>query len=59
MPWHTLIEHDGEPIQGRFPVLGRHRPFLADVAQSQIIQLDECIVVGNEPLLLVTLRKLI
>jgi oligopeptide/dipeptide ABC transporter ATP-binding protein len=38
---HALIEHDDEPIQRRLPVLNRHRPFLADVAQCQIIQLDQ------------------
>lgn len=44
---HALIEHDGEPVQGRFPVLNRHRPFLADVAQRQVIQLEQGLVIGK------------
>jgi len=41
---HAFIEQDGEPIQRRFPVLDRHRPLLADVAQCQIVQLDQRIL---------------
>ena len=29
---HPLTEQDSEAVQRRFPVLNRHRPFLADVA---------------------------
>ena len=38
---HSLIEHDGEPIQSGLPVLDWHRLFLADVAQCQKIRLDQ------------------
>ena len=42
---HTLIEHDGESIEGGFPVLNRHGPFFTDVTYGQIIQLDQRIVI--------------
>ena len=48
MLWYTFIEHGGEPIQGRFPVLNRHRPFLANVTQRQIIQLDQGFALGKK-----------
>jgi hypothetical protein len=54
---HTRIEQDGEPVQRCFPVLNRHRPFLADVAQRQIIQLINASSLGNEPRLLVMVRR--
>ena len=37
---HTLIEHDGESIEGGFPVLNRHGPFCTDANKLHAAHVD-------------------
>ena len=41
---HALVKLDSKLIQCGFPIPNRHRPFLADVIQGQIEQLEHFVV---------------
>lgn len=52
------LELDRKAVQGDLPVADRHRPFLADVALSQVEQFNNASSLGKDPRFLVILCRL-
>lgn len=49
---YAVRGHDDEAVQHCFPVPNLHCPFLAEVAQCQIVQLDQGLLMGKWPMAL-------
>ena len=54
---HALLELNKKAMQDGLPVPNRHAPFLTDVVQCQLEQLEHCSVGFNPPPALVILRR--
>jgi hypothetical protein len=41
---HPVFKLDSKAIERSFPIPDRHRPFFADISNSQVEQFEQCLV---------------
>ena len=44
----SVSEQDGKLVEGGFPILDGHGPFLTDISESQVEQFDQGVIIGEE-----------
>jgi hypothetical protein len=44
----SVPKSDGKLVEGGFPILDGHGPFLTDISESQVEQFDQGVIIGEE-----------